>query len=99
MCAAVCTHLQEVGQGLDPRRDFRPLEHEEYARGETGASILCGMLARLNKEKIAWGDPPQAEVHDALLRFGYVLERATYWLKAMGTLMARQIELGVQSRR
>ena len=46
-------------------------------RGETGASLLCAMLSTLNKEKIAWGDPPQAEVHDALLRFGYVLERAT----------------------
>ena len=77
---------------------LRPLEHEEYVRGETGASLLCAMLSTLNKEKIAWGDPPQAEVHDALLRFNYVLERATYWLKAMGTLMARQIELGVQSR-
>ena len=77
---------------------LRPLEHEEYVRGETGASLLVASLSTLNREKIAWGDPPQAEVHDALLRFGYVLERATYWLKAMGTLMARQIELGVQSR-
>ena len=77
---------------------LRPLEHEDHVASETGASLLCAMLSSLNTQKVAWGDPPQAEVHDALLRFDYVLERAEYWLKAMGTLMARQIELGVQSR-
>jgi len=76
----------------------RPLEHEEYKSGATGASILCELLARLNKEKIAWGDPPQQDVWHAMERFDFDAARAEYWLKAMGVLMGRQLELGVESR-
>ena len=65
--------------------------------GETGAELLLAMLADLNQKKVAWGDPSQDDVWHALEKLDYVHERAELWLKAMGTLMSRQIELGVES--
>ena len=44
-----------------------------------------------------WGDPPQEEVWQTLEKFEFALDRAELWLKAMGTLMSRQVELGVES--
>ena len=63
----------------------------------TGAELLMSMLADLNQKKVAWGDPPQEDVWQTLEKFDFALERAELWLKAMGTLMSRQIELGVES--
>jgi hypothetical protein len=62
-----------------------------------GADLLLGMLADLNQKKVAWGDPPQEDVWQTLEKFDFALDRAELWLKAMGTLMSRQIELGVES--
>jgi len=63
----------------------------------TQADLLLTMLGDLNQKKVAWGDPPQEDVWQTLEKFDYALERAELWLKAMGTLMSRQIELGVES--
>ena len=55
------------------------------------------MVADIARKKVEWGDPSQEDVWHALERFQFETQKAEFWLKAMGTLMARQIELGVQS--
>ena len=98
------TTREDIVWALDPERcaallKVRPLSNDEYASGQSAATLILGGISHLiQRGKETGVVTSRTDLLASLEKLSFDQSKTEKWLNGVGTLMERQSELGIVSR-